>query len=74
MTRHPNPEAATGSRGTTSMEVLQLSVSKKRLNSSSSSNNTRLAKLRIRSVDNNWRRSPGKLRLSTSCNLRIINI
>jgi hypothetical protein len=53
------------------MEVLQLSVSKRMLNSSSSS--SRLAKLRSRSVDNNRRRSPGKLRLSSSCNLRIIN-
>jgi hypothetical protein len=51
------------------MEVLQLSVSKRRLNSSSSKS----AKLRSRSVDNNRRRSPGKLRLSSSCNLRIIN-
>jgi hypothetical protein len=51
------------------MEVLQLSVSKRRLNSSSS----RSAKLHSRSVDNNRRRSPGKLRLSSSCNLRIIN-
>jgi hypothetical protein len=50
------------------MEVLQLSVSKRRLNSSS-----RSTKLRSRSVDNNRRRSPGKLRLSGSCNLRIIN-
>jgi hypothetical protein len=52
------------------MEVLQLSVNKRRLNSSSSS---RSAKLPSRSVNNNWRRSPGKLRLSSSCNLRIIN-
>jgi hypothetical protein len=52
------------------MEVLQLSVIKRRLNSSSSS---RSAKLRSRSVDNSWRRSPGKLCLSSSCNLRIIN-
>jgi hypothetical protein len=51
------------------MEVLHLSVSKRRLNSSSS----RSAKLRSRSVDNNRRRRPGKLRLSSSCNLRIIN-
>jgi hypothetical protein len=51
------------------MEVLQLSVSKRRLNSSSS----RSAKLHSRSVDNNRRRSPGKLRLSSSCILRIIN-
>jgi hypothetical protein len=50
------------------MEVLQLSVSKRRLNSSS-----RSAKLPSRSVDNNWRRSPDKLLLSSSCNLRIIN-
>jgi hypothetical protein len=50
------------------MEVLQLSVSKRRLNSSS-----RSAKLRSRSVDNNRRRSPGKLRLCSSCDLRIIN-
>jgi hypothetical protein len=52
------------------MEVLQLSVSKRRLNSSSSS---RLAKLHSRSIDNNQRRSPGKFLLSSSCNLRIIN-
>jgi hypothetical protein len=51
------------------MEVLQVSVSKRRLNSSSS----RSAKLRSRSIDNTWRRSPGKLHLSSSCNLRIIN-
>jgi hypothetical protein len=51
------------------MEVLYLSVSKRRLNSSSS----RSAKLRSRCVDNNRRRSPGKLRLSSYCNLRIIN-
>jgi hypothetical protein len=49
--------------------VLQLSVSKRRLNNSSS----RSAKLRSRSVDNNRRRSLGKLRLSSNCNLRIIN-
>jgi hypothetical protein len=54
------------------MEVLQLSVSKRRLNSSSGSS-SRSEKLRSRSVDNNWRRSSGKLRLSSSCNLRIIN-
>jgi hypothetical protein len=53
------------------MEVLQLSVSKRRLNSSRSSSKS--AKLRSRSVDNNRRRSPGKLHLSRSCNLRIIN-
>jgi hypothetical protein len=68
MTRHPNPEAATGSRGTTSMEVLQLSVSKRRLNSSSSIS----AKLHSRSVDNS-RRSPNKLCLSSSYNTRISN-
>jgi hypothetical protein len=50
------------------MEVLQLRVSKRRLNSSS-----RSAKLHSRSVDNNRGRSPGKLRLSSSCNLWIIN-
>jgi hypothetical protein len=54
------------------MEVLQLSVSKRRLNSSINSS-SRSAKLRSRSVDNNRRRSPGKLCLSSSCNLRIIN-
>jgi hypothetical protein len=53
------------------MEVLQLSVSTRRLNSSSSSSRT--AKLHNRSVDNNRRRSPGKLRLRSNCNLRIIN-
>jgi hypothetical protein len=53
------------------MEVLQLSVNKRRLNNSTS--NSRSAKLHSRSVDNNRRRSPGKLRLSSSCNLRIIN-
>jgi hypothetical protein len=54
------------------MEVLQLSVSKRRLNSSSSSS-SRSAKLHSRSIDNNRRRSLGKLRLSSSCNLMIIN-
>jgi hypothetical protein len=53
------------------MEVLQLSVSKKRLNNSSST--SRSAKQHNKSVDNSRRRSPGKLRLSSSCNLRIIN-
>jgi hypothetical protein len=52
------------------MEVLQLSVSNRRLNNSSSSRST---KLRSRSIDNNRRRSPGKLRLGSSYNLRIIN-
>jgi hypothetical protein len=51
------------------MEVLQLSVSKRRLNSSSSSRST---KLHSGSVNNN-RRSPDKLRLSSSYNWRIIN-
>jgi hypothetical protein len=50
------------------MEVLQLSVSKRRLNSRS-----RSAKLDSRSVDNSPRRSPGKLRLSSCCNLRKSN-
>jgi hypothetical protein len=50
------------------MEVLQLSVSKRRLNSS-----RRSAKLRSRGIDNSRRMSPGKLRLSSSCNLRMIN-
>jgi hypothetical protein len=49
------------------MEVLQLNVSKRRLNNSSS----RSAKLHSRSVNNSQRRSPGKLRISSSCNLRI---
>jgi hypothetical protein len=53
------------------MEVLQLSVGKRRLNSSSST--SRSTKLRSRSVDKNQKRSPGKLRLSSRCNLRIIN-
>jgi hypothetical protein len=52
------------------MEVLQLSVSKRRLNSSSS--RSRSAKLHSRRVNNNRRKSLGKLRLSSSCNLRII--
>jgi hypothetical protein len=38
-----------------------------------SSSSIRSAKLRGRSVDNSRRRSPGKLHLSSSCNLRIIN-
>jgi hypothetical protein len=53
------------------MDVLQLSASKRRLNSSNSSSTS--AKLHSRCVDNNRRRSPGKLCLSSSCNLRIIN-
>jgi hypothetical protein len=51
------------------MELLQLSVSKRRLNSSSSKS----AKLHSRSVDNSRRRSRGKLCLSSNCNLWIIN-
>jgi hypothetical protein len=51
------------------MEVLQFSFSKRRFKSSSS----RSVKLHSRSVDNNQRRSPRKLRLSSSCNLRIVN-
>jgi hypothetical protein len=51
------------------MEVLQLSVSKRKLNSSSNIS----AKLHSRSVDNSRRRSPGKLLLSGNCNLRISN-
>jgi hypothetical protein len=51
------------------MEVLQLSVSNRRLNNSRSS--SRAAKLCNRSIDNSRRRSPGKLHLSSSCNLRI---
>jgi hypothetical protein len=53
------------------MEVMELSVSKRRLNSSCSSSIS--AKLHSRSVDNNRGRSLGELRLSSSCNLRIIN-
>jgi hypothetical protein len=53
------------------MEVLQLSVSKRRLNSNSSSGS---AKLHNKSVNNNRKRSPGKLRLSSSCYMRISNI
>jgi hypothetical protein len=52
------------------MKVLQLSVSKRRLNNNSRSIS---AKLHIRSVDNSRRRSPRKLRLSSICNSRIIN-
>jgi hypothetical protein len=50
------------------MEVLQLSASKRRLSISSSIS----AKLLSRSVDNS-QRSPGKLRLSRSCNITISN-
>jgi hypothetical protein len=69
MTRHPNPEAAIGSRGTTSDGGAAAQCQQGRLNSSSS----RSAKLHSRSIDNNGRRSPGKLRLSSMCNLRLIN-
>jgi hypothetical protein len=58
MMRHPNLQATTGSGVQHQMEVLRLSVSKRRLSSSSS---TKSAKLRSRSVDNNRRRSPDKL-------------
>jgi hypothetical protein len=51
------------------MEVLQLSVSKRRLNSN---NNSILTKLHSWSVDNS-RKSPSKLCLSSSCNMRISN-
>jgi hypothetical protein len=67
MTRHPNPGAATGTRGTTSDGGAAVSVSKRRLNSSIS----RSAKLRSRSVDNNWIRSPDKLRLSSMLTVKI---
>jgi hypothetical protein len=50
------------------IKVLQLSVSKRRLNSSN-----RSAKLCSMSVDNSRRRSPDKLHFSSSCNLRISN-
>jgi hypothetical protein len=69
MTRHLIPEAATGSRGTTSDGGTAVSVSKRRLNSSNSSS----AKLHSKSIDNSQRRSPGKLRQSSSGNLRISN-
>jgi hypothetical protein len=49
------------------MEVLHISVSKRRLNSIS-----RSAKLRSRSVDNSQRK-PGKFHLSSSCNMMIGN-
>jgi hypothetical protein len=55
------------------MEVLQLCVSKRRLNGSSSRRRRRLAKLHSRSVDNSLRRSSGKLRLRRNYNLRISN-
>jgi hypothetical protein len=44
MTRHPNPEAATGSRGRPSDGGMQLSVSKRRLNNSSSIISAKLEK------------------------------
>jgi hypothetical protein len=48
------------------MELLQFSVSKRRLN------NSRSEKLRNRSIDNSWM-SPRKLRLRSSSNMRISN-
>jgi hypothetical protein len=66
MTRHLNPEAEQVAGVQHQMEVLQLSVSKRRLN-----NSKRSAKLRNRSVGNSQRRSPGKLCLSSSCNSMI---
>jgi hypothetical protein len=51
------------------MEVLQFSVSKRRLNNSSTS---RSALVHSRSIDNS-RRSPDKLYLSSSCNMWISN-
>jgi hypothetical protein len=52
------------------MEVLQLGVSKRSLNSNT--NNSKSAKPHSRSV-NNSRRSQGKFCLSSSCNMRISN-
>jgi hypothetical protein len=104
MTRHPNPEAATGSRGTTSnggaaaqcqqekaQQQQQQQISKTtqqerrqqpeeeprqtppkqqlQLEDNQQLNNNLSSS---RSVDNS-RRSPGKLRLSSSCNMRISN-
>jgi hypothetical protein len=51
------------------MDVLQLSVNKRRLNCIS---NNKTAKLHSRRIDNS-RRSLGKLRLSICCNMRISN-
>jgi hypothetical protein len=59
MTRHPNPEAVTGSRGTTSNGGTAAQCQQEKDNSNNISANS-------------WR-SPGKLLLSSSCNMRISN-
>jgi hypothetical protein len=65
MMRHPNPESELVAGVHHQMEVLQLSVSKRRLSSSNKS-----AKLHSRSVDDSMR-SLGKLHRSSSCNMRM---
>jgi hypothetical protein len=74
MTRHPNPEAATGSKGTTSNGGAAAQCQQEKAQQQKKQQiSSRLAKLHSRSINNNERRSPGKLRLRSSCNLRIIN-
>jgi hypothetical protein len=70
MMRHLNPEASTGSWGTTSDEGTAAQCQQVKAQQQQSS---RSAKLHSSSIDNSQRRSPGKLCLSSSCNLRIRN-
>jgi hypothetical protein len=70
MTRHPNPEAATGSRGTTSDGGAAAQCEQEK---PQQQQQQQIRKLRGKIIDNDRRRSSGKLRLSSSCNLRIIN-
>jgi hypothetical protein len=72
MTGHPNTEAATGSRGTTSDEGDAAQCQQEKAQQQQQQQE-KAQQLHNRSVDNSQRRSPGKLCLSSSCNLRIIN-
>jgi hypothetical protein len=67
MMRHPNPEAATGSRGTTSDGVDAAQCQQEKAQQQQISKTTQLERRQ------QPEESPGKLRLTSSCNSRIIN-
>jgi hypothetical protein len=66
-TRHPNLEAATGSRGTTSGGGTTAQCQQEK-----AQQHQHINKTTSRSIDHSWK-SPDKLRLSSSCNTRISN-
>jgi hypothetical protein len=69
MTRHPNPEAATGSRGTTSDGGVAIQCQQEK---AQQQQQQQISKTTQQERQQQPEEDPGKLRLS-SCNLRIIN-